>query len=109
MGAAGTDPRVSAGASPRPLLLELFQAAVRAVAPAAAMPDPVPPAQGRRVVIAAGKAAAEMMRVLEARGAAPPAGLVVTRYGHLPPGFVAPAGVELIEAGHPYPDANSAR
>lgn len=36
-------------------------------------------------------------------------GLVVTRHGHLPSGGARWPGIEVIEAGHPYPDENSIR
>jgi glycerate 2-kinase len=92
------------------VLLDLFAEAVRAVSPAAVMPASIPSSpHGRTVVIAVGKAAAEMMRVARERARAPLAGLVVTRYGHLPAAGVDWPGVELIEAGHPFPDANSLR
>jgi glycerate 2-kinase len=94
----------------RTLLYELFAEAVRAVSAGAVMPSSLPAAAGGRLAaIAAGKAAADMMRVATLRSAGPLPGLVVTRYGHLPAGYIAPAGVELIEAGHPFPDDNSVR
>ena len=72
------------------------------------MPRTLPiSAHGRTVVIAVGKAAAAMMRVAQARAARPLEGLIVTRYGHLPPQGTAGPGVEVIEAGHPYPDERS--
>ena len=72
---------------------------------------------GRTVAIAVGKGAAAMMRVAQERArqakAPPLEGLVVTRHGHLPgaaDGWRATwPGVEVIEAGHPYPDENSVR
>jgi len=74
------------------------------------MPKKIPaPPHGRVVVIAVGKAAAEMMRVAQIRASAPLTGLVVTRYGHLPVGGTGWPGVEIIEAGHPFPDENSLR
>jgi glycerate 2-kinase len=54
-----------------------------------------------------GKAAADMMRVAQARSSRPLEGLIVTRYGHLPPQGTSWPGVEVIEAGHPYPDERS--
>ena len=105
--------RRSAPASQREahaLLLALFDEARRAVSPAAVMPPNVPlAADGRTVVVAIGKAAAEMMRVARSRADGPLDGLVVTRYGHLPPIGEDWPGVEIIEAGHPIPDANSLR
>lgn len=67
------------------------------------------PPEGRLTVIAVGKAAADMMRVARMRADIPPKGLVVTRHGHLPPDGAQWPGVEVIEAGHPYPDHNSLR
>ncbi len=65
---------------------------------------------GRTAVIAVGKGAAEMMRVAQSRTSGRQIeGLVVTRHGHLPRTGASWAGVELIEAGHPYPDENSVR
>ena len=92
-------------------LLALFAEAVRAVSPAVAMPAAVPESpHGRTVVIAVGKGADEMMHVAQsrARGRAIE-GLIVTRHGHLRPDGARWAGVDVIEAGHPYPDENSVR
>ena len=92
----------------RTTLLELFAQALAAVRPEAVMPSALPSSpHGRTVVIAAGKAAAEMMRIAQSRAKAPLRGLVVTRYGHLPATGAAWPGVEVIEAGHPFPDDNS--
>jgi hydroxypyruvate reductase len=93
----------------RQALLALYRRAVDAVSAEAVIPERLPGApHGRLVAIAAGKAAAAMMRVAQARSAEPLTGLVVTRYDHVPPDFDLP-GVELIEAGHPVPDENSLR
>ena len=87
----------------------LFECAVRSVSAEAAMARVLPqPAHGRLVVVAVGKAAADMMRVARQRAKRPVEGLIVTRYGHAPAGLDWP-GIELIEAGHPYPDENSLR
>jgi len=68
---------------------------------------PLPPG-GRRVVIAAGKAAASMMQVAQACATEPIKGLVVTRRDHLPPRWpFGGAGFEVIEAGHPVPTLGS--
>ncbi|MFG1480256.1 glycerate kinase [Xanthobacter sp. V4C-4] len=84
------------------ILLALFEAAL-----AAALPDgkfkgrlPEPP-RGRTLVLGAGKAAARMARAFEQEWGRPCAGLVVTRYGH----GCATRHVEVVEAGHPVPDA----
>jgi glycerate 2-kinase len=93
-----------------PDLHALFRAALRAVSAEVAMPPQLPnSAHGRTSVIAVGKAAAEMMRVAQSRSRTPLSGLVVTRYDHLPTGFRGWPEVEVIEAGHPVPDANSLR
>lgn len=95
-------------AAARAVLRALFAAAVAAVSADACMPARLPPCRGRRVVIAAGKAAAAMMQVAEARADAPLTGLVVTRAGHWPPGWpAAGSAIVTIEAGHPVPDAQS--
>jgi glycerate 2-kinase len=94
--------------SSRLVLRDLFSRAVGAVTPENAMPRVLPTSpHGRTAVIAVGKAAAEMMRVAQKRAPEPLSGMVVTRYGHLPPGGASWAGVEVIEAGHPFPDENS--
>lgn len=90
------------------ILRRLFDAAVRAADPAAVMapylPDPPP---GRTLVLAAGKAAASMARVVEQHwpdkqdDPGDLGGLAVTRYGH----GVDCKTIEVIEAGHPLPDA----
>ena len=106
---AGGEGVISALAtSVREDLRTLFGTAVHAVSAEVAMPRglPVSP-HGRTVVIAVGKAAADMMRVAQARSSRPIEGLIVTRYGHLPPQGTSWPGVEVIEAGHPYPDERS--
>jgi glycerate 2-kinase len=92
-------------------LRTLFDEAVRAVSAETAMPAAIPVSpHGRTVVIAVGKGAAEMMRVALARAkGARIEGLVVTRHGHLPAAGIHRQGIEVIEAGHPYPDENSIR
>lgn len=95
----------------RPLLREIFDAAV-----ARAHPDRVlaqhlpPPPAGRIVCLAAGKGAAAMAAAAERHYldtlGLPPArlsGLATTRHGHRCP----TRRIEVIEAGHPVPDAAS--
>ena len=89
----------------RDLMLRMFQAAVDAAAPRSCLPAHLPtPPKGRTVVVGAGKAAAAMARVVDRLWLAnrPLSGLVVTRYHH---GDGAPGRIEVIEAGHPVPDA----
>ncbi len=98
-----TDP-----ADPKSLLRALFDAAVDAVRPEHCVPQhlPPPPARraGRTIVVGAGKAAAAMARAVEDSWHGPLSGLVVTAYGH----GVRCRRIEVIEAGHPLPDAAAA-
>jgi glycerate 2-kinase len=85
----------------RRLLLDMFQAAVNAAAPALCVPAHLPPRpKGRTVVVGAGKAAAAMAAAVEAHWNGPIEGLVVTRYGH----GVPCRHIEVVEASHPVPD-----
>ncbi len=95
------------------LLTRLFHAGLAAADPAHCLPPflPTQPPAGRTLVLGAGKAAAWMAATLAAHHEAfhlgPLSGAVVTRYGHgLKPGEQA-AGIEILEAGHPVPDAAS--
>jgi glycerate 2-kinase len=92
----------------RAFLESLFRSAVAAAYPAAVLPAslPDPPARGRLVILAAGKAAGAMTEVAEQhyRPLLPRqriAGLAVTRHGYGRPTQIIP----VIEAGHPVPDA----
>jgi glycerate 2-kinase len=92
----------------RAFLESLFRSAVAAAHPAAMLPAnlPEPPARGRLVILAAGKAAGAMTEVAEQHYLAllprkRLAGLAVTRHGYGRPTQLVP----LIEAGHPVPDA----
>lgn len=92
------------------MLRSLFDAAIASVSAARVMPRTLPATQhGRVAVIAAGKAAAAMAEVALDRIASPTAALVVTRHGHMTDKLSSRASVEVIEAGHPYPDAQSIR
>jgi hydroxypyruvate reductase len=86
---------------PADLLQRMFLAAIAAAQPSVCLPRhlPVAPA-GRLVVIGAGKASAEMARVVATHYPAIAGGLVVTRYGH----GVACRQIEIVEAAHPLPD-----
>jgi glycerate 2-kinase len=86
---------------PRRLLMDMFQAAVNAAAPALCVPAHLPPRpKGRTIVVGAGKAAASMAAAVEAHWNGPLEGLVVTRYGHAVPC----RHIEVVEAAHPVPD-----
>jgi len=87
---------------PGRLLKEMFDAAVAAASPAICVPPHLPPPpKSRTIVVGAGKAAAAMARAVEDHWGGPLEGLVVTRYGH----GVPTRSVEVLEAGHPLPDA----
>ncbi len=95
------------------LLTRLFRAGLDAADPAHCLPGFLPAARpaGRTIVLGAGKAAASMAAAVAAHHAAhglgPVSGAVVTRHGHgLRPGEQSP-GIEILEAGHPVPDAAS--
>ena len=89
----------------RTLLRQLFDQGVAATrAEVCLVPHlPVEPFAGKTMLLALGKAAGDMARValdhLHVE-----AGLVVTRYGHVPPGWDPPGHIDVIEAGHPFPD-----
>ncbi len=94
----------------RRILLELFEAAVGRAHPARCLPPhlPEPPAGGRIVVLGAGKAAAAMAVATEQfyrqRGELDRiGGFVATRHGYA----LATDLIEVVEAGHPVPDAGS--
>ena len=89
-------------AETRAFLARLFDAAVTAADPRAALAAHLPerPA-GRTVVIGAGKGAAQMAAAFEALWAGPLEGVVVTRYGYAAPC----ARIRVLEAAHPVPDA----
>jgi glycerate 2-kinase len=94
-------------ATPANAFLEsLFRSAVAAAHPESCLPPnlPEPPARGRLVILAAGKAAGSMTQVAERHCAALPptrlAGLAVTRHGYGRP----TTHIPVIEAGHPVPD-----
>jgi glycerate 2-kinase len=87
--------------SPAALLRGMFDAAVEAALPAAAMVQCLPAHDGPILVLGAGKAAASMAAALEASlPDADISGLVVTRYGH----GVPCRHIEVVEAAHPVPD-----
>ena len=88
-------------ARPGALLRALFDRAVEVADPMRSLAAHLPPRPaGRTVVIGAGKASARMAEAVEAAWG-PCEGLVVTRYGYGRPC----AGIEIVEAAHPVPDA----
>jgi len=95
-------------ATARAALRTLFDTAVAAADPrrVLALHLPPKPLSGRCVVVGGGKSAAVMAAALEdAWPEVALEGTVVTRYGHAVP----TRRVEVIEASHPVPDANSER
>jgi len=116
---------VSAAVNPAPLadpaafLRHLYDVAVQRALPlhhtAAWLPPPPDPAKGRTLVLGAGKAGGAMAQAVEALWdahclrhgvpGAPLSGLVVTRYGHIPPRpDGVPQRIDVVEAAHPVPD-----
>ena len=92
----------------RAMLRHLFDTAVAAADPRKVLAGCLPekPPQGRVIVVGGGKSAAVMAAALEeAWPDVPLEGTVVTRYGHAVP----TRRIEVIEASHPVPDANSQR
>ncbi len=94
---------------PLQFLQHLYRVAVRDALPLEGLRRHLPAVpKGRTVVVGAGKAGAAMAQALEQLwpAQAPLSGLVVTRYGHIPP---RPQGlaqrIEVVEAAHPVPDA----
>ena len=95
---------------PRTLLTALFERAVAAAQPSTCVPPhlPEPPANGRIIVVGAGKAAAAMARATETHYAGIGAdnsiqGFVTTRHGYAQPTRT----ILVREAGHPVPDPAS--
>lgn len=87
--------------TPETLLRALFDRAVEVADPMRSLARHLPPRPaGRVVVVGAGKASARMAEAVEAAWG-PCEGLVITRYGY----GRSCAGVTIIEAAHPVPDA----
>lgn len=90
-------------------LRALFDVAVARAQPQRVMAAYLPqPPKGRTLVLGAGKAGGAMAAALDALWPqdAPISGLVVTRYGYVPPHLRAlPGRIEVVEAAHPVPDA----
>ena len=89
----------------RTALRQIFDAAIAAADPWRMLAGHLPPKpKGRCIVIGTGKSAASMAAALEAAWPdVAMTGTVVTRYGHAVP----TQNIEIIEASHPVPDANS--
>jgi glycerate 2-kinase len=97
----------------RPLLRSIFDAAVARAHPEAVLAQHLPPPPpGRIICLAAGKGAAAMAVAAERHyldtlglSAQRLSGLATTRHGHGRP----TRRIEVVEAGHPVPDASSQR
>ena len=92
---------------PREFLRALFDAAVARALPEVVMREHLPPPpKGRTLVLGAGKAGGSMAAAVDALWPddAPLSGLVVTRYGHVPPPYKGGGRIEVVEASHPVPD-----
>ncbi len=95
--------------TPKAFLDALFHTAIAAAHPSSCLPQylPEPPASGRLIVLAAGKAAGAMTEVAETlymeriRDPARLTGIAVARQGYGRPTKVIP----MVEAGHPVPSA----
>lgn len=84
------------------LLAEIFGTAIEAANPLSVVAPNLPdPPKGRTLVLAAGKAAAAMAFAVEQSWPGEISGIAVTRYEH----GVPCEKIEVIEAGHPLPDA----
>lgn len=84
----------------------ILREAIAVVQPEAAVTRALaqlPPCHGRRILVAVGKAACPMASAaLQALGGRVHAGIVITKHGH---GVPLPAPLQVLEAGHPVPDA----
>ena len=84
----------------------ILREAIAAVQPEAAVTRALaqpPPCRGRRILVAVGKAACPMASAaLQALDGHMHAGIVITKHGH---GVPLPAPLQVLEAGHPVPDA----
>ena len=84
----------------------ILREAIAAVQPEAAVTRALaqlPPCHGRRILVAVGKAACPMASAaLQALDGHVHAGIVITKHGH---GVPLPAPRQVLEAGHPVPDA----
>ena len=84
----------------------ILREAIAAVQPEAAVTRALaqlPPCHGQRILVAVGKAACPMASAaLQALDGHVHAGIVITKHGH---GVPLPAPLQVLEAGHPVPDA----
>lgn len=87
------------------LAREMFDVALSAVSAARCLPSHLPPPpEGRRLVLAVGKAGAAMAEVALRHSPPGTQAIILTPYGHGLPHGTFSADALLIEAGHPLPD-----
>ncbi len=87
--------------APRPFLVSLFDAAVAAADPLAAIRAHLPaPPNGRTIVIGAGKAASQMAAAFESVWDGPLEGAVVARHGPV----AETKRIRVLQSAHPVPD-----
>lgn len=88
--------------SDRALLISLFEAAIKAADPKAAIAAHLPEKpKGRTVVVGAGKAASQMAAAFEALWDGPVEGIVVDRHGPV----ASTQAIKVMQAAHPVPDS----
>ena len=95
----------------RETLMQLLDAAIAAANPLLCVPPalPEPPANGKLIILGAGKGSAAMIRAAEQHYLDRDTPVDLTGCAVTRTGFAAPTrAIELIEAGHPVPDENSA-
>lgn len=86
----------------------MFRAGLKAVSAESCLAAHIPsPPRGRWLVLGIGKASADMVRVAMREVPGDSEAIVLTRYGHALPAAEMPAGVTILEAGHPVPDERS--
>ncbi len=86
---------------PRPFLTSLFEAAVEAADPLAAIRAHLPARpKGRTIVVGAGKAASQMAAAFESLWGGPLEGAVVARHGPI----AACERIRILQSAHPVPD-----
>jgi len=93
--------------SARLTLLELFDAALRAVDGRASVEMALPRDARHSHVFAIGKAASSMTRGARAVLGGAPDTLLITKDGHADPDLRGAAGVTVLESAHPLPDTRS--
>ena len=92
----------------RSVLEQAFEKGRQAAAPAVCLPPALAGLPRRpALVLGAGKAAASMAAAFHVHWGAPVRGMVVTRYGHGLKAGESAGDIEIVEAGHPSPDAAS--